>query len=643
MSRRRGPPPSSKPPKFKGNKPKSASPSRGLVRPKGPPPSGKPNLVRPKGPPPMTKPGKPNTNYNRQIKTVDDGENQNRTKKETQNVVMPSFLGSSPGASKYNSDPGNYNATPPAIPTKSYNNSPAIKSKSSGKKRSKRTSRPGTKPAPPSNKPAPPSNKPAPPSNKYHSFNKPAPPSNRPSLSNSTTPQTLKYKKNEYIEYHSANGWKAGYIESVNEDGTYNVMKENGTIAERWKENFLRPESSRPSTSKMAPPASSPKKLSIKNQMKEKIRKRSISKEPANTGKNVPILPPRNSGTTSSPVKNIPILPPRGAVGTSNLAKNIPILPPRGTVGTSSPVKNIPILPPKNSPIKNVTPIIPSRKNRKGATPTFPNQSKITTSTRTVSPSFPSQSKRTNNKKGNTGMTELQKWLQSIQMEKYYDLFKEQQYTDLGVIKEMDSEDVREMIRDIGIKGGDKSILRKEIKKLKTSQTGGRPYQGGVNQFGSTVQKKKPPPAGSRGMPPPPKARGMPPPPKARAHLPPPSRKKVPSSSPVQSSSSSQFGGLDLSKKTKTGGIDLSIMDTDALVCSTVLTKKNESKCNVCHEKFTFRRTRYECIKCGHNVCKSCAPFDIQDTDWETGKTVSKKVCSDCSNPNKIRAKKYGR
>eukprot|EP00463_Aulacantha_scolymantha_P000117 TRINITY_DN1069_c0_g1_i1.p1 TRINITY_DN1069_c0_g1~~TRINITY_DN1069_c0_g1_i1.p1 ORF type:complete len:91 (-),score=13.96 TRINITY_DN1069_c0_g1_i1:226-498(-) len=68
-------------------------------------------------------------------------------------------------------------------------------------------------------------------------------------------------------------------------------------------------------------------------------------------------------------------------------------------------------------------------------------------------------------------MSQTREWLISINLGNYADQFKAENYVKLADIKEMDDEWVREMIKDVGIKGRDKSILWKS-KKLKIMQHG---------------------------------------------------------------------------------------------------------------------------------------------------------------------------
>merc|ERR1712130_513506 len=55
-------------------------------------------------------------------------------------------------------------------------------------------------------------------------------------------------------------------------------------------------------------------------------------------------------------------------------------------------------------------------------------------------------------------ITEVRKWLQSINMEKYAEQFMAENYMNLAVIGEMNEDDIIEMIEDVGIKGPDQLV-----------------------------------------------------------------------------------------------------------------------------------------------------------------------------------------
>jgi len=52
--------------------------------------------------------------------------------------------------------------------------------------------------------------------------------------------EPLGYDVDEYIEYKTKDGWKEGFIKTVNKDGTYNILRSDETIGKSWKRKNLR-------------------------------------------------------------------------------------------------------------------------------------------------------------------------------------------------------------------------------------------------------------------------------------------------------------------------------------------------------------------------------------------------------------------
>lgn len=61
-------------------------------------------------------------------------------------------------------------------------------------------------------------------------------------LEKSKSPIQKKFKPGDNIEYNTIEGWKPGQILEVNEDGTFEIARVNGSIGHKWRSNNVRPQ-----------------------------------------------------------------------------------------------------------------------------------------------------------------------------------------------------------------------------------------------------------------------------------------------------------------------------------------------------------------------------------------------------------------